>query len=120
MKITQDFKNAIKATFYDKTVDVLSSEDVTDSEGWATQSVGESVSTFNGNVRFDNLEKLQEDFGLIDKIDIAITTDEVVDVGSIIQYGGRKFKLTKAFPFDSHYLLVGQIWLSESQTLPSA
>lgn len=120
MKITQDFKNAIKNTFYDKTVEVLDVEVMTDVEGGTYLLNNGTTDTFLANVRIENLEKVQEDFGIMDKIDIALTTDEVVEAGVVVQYDGRVFKLIKAFTFDSHYLLVGQLWSSELQTLTSA
>jgi hypothetical protein len=66
------------------------------------------------------LEKLREDYGIKENIDIAITTDQNVAVDSILGYLGTQYKLVQAIPFDSHYLLIGKKWLSKSSTLISA
>ena len=106
-------------TFYDKVITLYTSEEVVDDEGWAGVSEAETVNTFNGNVRFNDLALLQEDYGLKEVIDIAITTDEDVEVGTIIEYGGETYKVIKAIPFDSHNFLIGKLWSSKSSILTS-
>ena len=118
MIIPNTFKSKIKDTFYDKTVTLYTTSETKDAAGWSRMSETES-STFLGNVSFSRLAKIQEDYGLEDSIDIAITTDENVSVNSVIGYGSKKYKITGAIPFDSHYLLTGNEWLSKSSTSPS-
>jgi len=119
LRIPDSFKQAIKDTFYDKEVITYTTEEVVDDEGWARLSESE-LSSFSGNVRFDNLGQLQEDYGLKEVIDIVITTDEDIEVGTVLKYGDVLYKVSKAIPFDSHNLLVGNIWSSKSSDSISA
>jgi hypothetical protein len=120
LKIPNSFKQGIANTFYDKELILYTSSEVVDDEGWARVEEAETTDSFYGNVRFDNLAQLQEDYGLKEVIDIAVTTSEDVEVGSVVEYGGVLYKVSKAIPFDSHNLLVGNIWSSKSSTLTSA
>jgi hypothetical protein len=45
------------------------------------------ASSFNGNVRFDKLAELQEEHGIKETIDIAITcdTEEPVEIGTALR-----------------------------------
>ena len=109
MQIPDSFKEKIADTFYDNTISTYSSEEVVDDEGDA--KIGTTaLSTFEGNVNFSDLAKIQEDYGLTDKIDISITTDEDVDTGSIIGYDDITYMVVKSIPFDSHNLIVGKKW----------
>ena len=86
--------------------------EVTDEEGWADALSTTEIKTFVGNVRFDNLAQLQEDFGLDEKIDIVITTDETVELGNILEYEGIVYRVTSAIPYDSHNLITAIKWES--------
>lgn len=119
MKIPDSFKSNIKATFYDKTLAAYEVTETTDDEGWSRMTASEGED-FDGNVRFDNLAKLQVDYGLEDAIDISVTTDQNITAGTVIGYDGKTYLIVKAFPFDSHYLLVGKLWSSKSSTSTSA
>lgn len=69
-----------------------------------------TTNTILGNVRFSNLEEIRENYGIRERIDIAITTDEEVDLGSIWEYRNKHYRIVQAIPNDSHNFLVGQIW----------
>lgn len=121
MEIPTQFTNAISNTFYDKTITTYGKgEVVIDDEGWAGVDKENTTSTFSGNVRFNDLAQLQEDQGIVDSIDIAITTSADVAVGSILSYDSVLYKVIKAIPYDSHNLIIGKKWLSKSSVLPSA
>lgn len=122
MIIPDDFKTAIQATFNDKVITRYNSTLTKDVESFAYVEAGEDVDTFLGNVNFDNLEQIQEDYGIGTKIDISITTQASVENGTIISYLGYYYKLIKVFNYDSHSLLIGKEkkWSSRSTTLPSA
>lgn len=119
MRIPDSFKTKIADAFYDKSIKLLSYTEVVDEEGWADASSSTEIKTFLGNVRFDNLAQIQEDFGLDEKIDIVITTDEVVSLGSILEYGGVGYRVTNSIPYDSHNLIMARKWSSKSSTLTS-
>lgn len=104
-------KNAISEAFYDKEVTFSRKVMSVDEEGGT--SFSEVVKgTFTGNVRFTALGELQEELGLIENIDIAITCDTSTDIAvdDFLQYGGRKYVAINVLPYDSHLLIVGQKW----------
>jgi len=103
-------------TFYDKVVTLYTSSEAVDNEGWAGVKTSTEDSSFYGNVRFDNLALLQENYGLKDVIDIAITTDEEVAVGKILGYEDKMYMVMKSISFDSHNLIIGKVWSSKSST----
>ena len=126
MIIPDSFKQSIANTFYDKEITKYTTEEVVDDEGWVGMEetvVSDSnyvSGTFMGNVRFDNLAQIQEDYGLKEVVDIVVTTDEDIDVNSIIGYENVLYRVNKAIPFDSHKLLIGNIWSSKSSISISA
>ena len=105
-------KRAIANNFYDKTVDVLSNNIVTDAEGGVNYRGLATVSSFNGNVSFSNCKKIQEEYGLDYEIDISITADIDTDVSvnDIIKYDNVFFNVTDVLPSDSHILIVATKW----------
>lgn len=112
MKIPQDFKTNIANTFYDKTISLYNVASTTEADGWTRQDTT-LVKTFAGNCRFDKLDQIQKDYGLEEQIDIVISTHEAVNAGQVVGYNSNLFKITKAIPFDSHYLLMGSEWSSK-------
>ncbi|MDL2235450.1 hypothetical protein LJC07_04750 [Christensenellaceae bacterium OttesenSCG-928-L17] len=115
MFIPNSFKEQVADTFYDKSVDVLDKTEAIDSEGGLVKTSESVKSTFKCNVRFTALGALQEEIGLVENIDIAITcsTDTAVVVDDILQYDGVKYATTDVLPYDSHRLIVGKKWQSE-------
>ncbi len=114
MQLPADFKNEIKNKFYDKEFSVYADETPVDTVGWAKKKTLSVVSTFLGNARFDHLDKLQEQYGITEVLSMAITTDENIELETIIGYIARQHKVVAAIPFDSHYLLLTTKWLSRS------
>jgi len=104
-------KTAISDAFYDKEVAVSRKVETVNVEGGSSFSE-ETKGTFTGNVRFNALGELQEELGLIENVDIAITCDNSTDVAvdDLLQYRGRKYVATNVLPYDSHKLIVGQKW----------
>lgn len=105
MNLPTDFHNSIQRVFYDKSIQLLDTQTSTDDEGFA-QTGYKVLGEFKGNVRFDSLDKLQLDYGLADKIDLSITTNQAVKDGQVLQYNGLAYEVSRAIQFDSHYLLV--------------
>ena len=104
-------KDAISNAFYDKEVAISSKVVTTDAEGGSSFSEV-AKGTLQGNVRFNALGELQEELGLIENIDIAITCDPTTNVAvdDILQYDGRKYLAVNVLPYDSHILIVGRKW----------
>lgn len=119
MKIPSSFKNKIAETFYDKSIKVLNKTNGVDDEGWAGEETTTELETILGNVRFDNLAQVQEDYGLEENVDITVTTNSTVGLGEIIEYEGVEYKVINSIPYDSHNLLIGTKWLSKYKTLTS-
>jgi hypothetical protein len=112
MLFPKEANKLIAKSFYDKAVDVLDKSETVDSEGGAVKTSGTVKSTFQANVRFTALSKVQTELGLTDDIDVAITcaTDTAVAVDDLLQYKGVKYVATDVLPFDSHILIVGKKW----------
>lgn len=107
MKIPVTFHNRIKETFYDKELALYTVSTTTDDEGFVSEAKTK-VDTFLGNVQFGNLEQYREEFGIEEKIDISVTTDYEVKTNDIVEYRGIWYRIVKAIPYDSHYLLIGR------------
>ena len=122
MTIGNDFKQAIADAFYDKEIFLVSAESVVDDDGWARDDATVSEESFAGNVRFDRLAQLQEEYGIDSKIDVVITcpADTEISANDIVSYSSQYYRLIQVIPFDSHKMLVGMKWLSKSSTSPSA
>ena len=107
-------KNAIADAFYDKTIEVLSSQAQLDAEGGIIRGTQSVTSTFRGNVRFINLGELQAELGLVEAVDISITCniDASIAVDDLFRYDGKTYKATGVIPTDSHLTIVGQKWVS--------
>lgn len=114
MKITDSFTEAIKNTFYDKELTVMVKKSTKDTFGEIIVTVTMGTVKIHGNVRQSNLQEIREDYGIHEDIDIAITTNDNVVLGSILNYEGKNYRITSSRQFDSHNLLVGQEWLSNS------
>ena len=111
--VPASFQTAIARTFYDKTVTKLQKIETVDSEGGVQKAGTTPVSTFKGNVRFNNLGEVQTEMGLTHEIDIAITCapDTPVEVDDLLEYAGVKYVAVSVIPNDSHKLIVGTRWL---------
>lgn len=110
MKLPSNFKHNIDKYFYDKDFDVYSSKEVVDDEGWGAVSEETIQGSFKGNVAFDNLAEIQQNYGIEEEIDITISTHEEVELGSLVGYDSVLYKIIRAIPLDSHNLLMGKKW----------
>ena len=103
-------KNAIADAFYDKTIQVLSSETTKDEEGGVIRNSQSVKSSFRGNVRFNDLGEIQAELGLVDSIDICITcnTNAEIEVNDLFRLGSRLYVATSVIPSDSHLTVIGK------------
>lgn len=108
MLFPKSAQEAISKAFYDKTVEVFSFETQLGLEGDVSK-VFQRRGEFAGNVRFTNLAKLQQEIGLTDEINIAITCskEEEINAGDFVKFEKRMYRIEKLLPFDSHLLIVG-------------
>lgn len=122
MIIPTSFKEAIKSIFYDKEITLYSSSSVVSSSGYTRKGTLTEVGTFTGNVNYSKLAKVQEDYGIKDKIDVTITapTDTVISLDQVIGYSSKYYKVIELVPYDSHLYIIAQKWSSKSLTWISA
>lgn len=121
MRIPNKFKQVIKDTFYDKEVDLYNVTTEADSQGFVRNGEpATKTGSFLGNVSFDKLDLVQEEYGITEDVDMTISTDEDVSLNQILSYGGRFYKVIRAIENDSHNLLIAQKCLLKSSTSISA
>ena len=111
MYIPKTMTKAIAKNFYDKTVEVLQSNVITDTEGGIVYKGTATVDTYKGNVSFSNCKKRQEEYWLDYNIDISITTNyNKLKINDIIKYLGVVYNVSDVLPSDSHVLIVANKW----------
>lgn len=120
MLVDKSFKEAIANVFYDKELTLYEVAVVKDDDGSTRREISQIETTIKGNVRFNDLARVQQDYGISEVIDVAITTQDGVDSGAVLEYSGRLFEIIKVIPFDSHNLLIGKQCKFEYSTLISA
>ena len=108
-------QNIIADIFYDKNIYILDKTESIDDEGGIVKQ--EDVNTnikrsFNGNVKFNELGAVQNEMGLVEKIDISITcsTSVEIELDDLIKVGEVIYQVTKVLPFDSHKFIAGVKW----------
>lgn len=111
MYIPKSMTKAIANAFYDKTIEVLKDNTVTDAEGGIVYKGLATVDSFKGNVSFSNCKKIQEEYGLDYEIDISITTDyELIRHNQLIKYNDVVYNVNDVLQSDSHFLIVATKW----------
>lgn len=111
MYIPKTMTKKIAQVFYDKSVDVLINNVVTDAEGGVIYKGYAVKDNFKANVNFSNCKQIQEEYGLDYNIDISITTDyHLLKINDIIKYQDVIYNVTDVLPSDSHFLIVATKW----------
>lgn len=101
----------IARVFYDKTVEVLTSNVIIDAEGGVNYKGYAVKDNFKGNVNFSNCKQIQEEYGLDYNIDISITTNyDLLKHNDLIKYQDVTYNVTDILPSDSHLLVVATKW----------
>lgn len=120
MIIPTAFKDNIKSFFYDKNIVIYDYQTVKEADGFTRKDLVSRSGVVLGNVRFNNLENLQKEYGLKEAIDVSITTDTDILVGTIIGYEDQYYSIVKSIKNDSHFMLLGRVWKSKSGTMISS
>jgi len=103
--------NKIARTFYDKTVEVLVNNIITDAEGGVIYKGHAVKDTFKGNVNVSNCKQIQEEYGLDYNVDISITTNyHLLKHNDLIKFNDEVYNVTDILPSDSHILIVATKW----------
>lgn len=110
MLLPTNFTDIIAKTFYDKSVTKLT-KTKSQTDGWVTET-GTTNGTFKANVQFANLEQVQSEMGLTERVDVVVTcaNDVVVAVDDLISYNGVTYKVSAALRRDSHLKIAGSKW----------
>lgn len=108
-------QNIIADIFYDKNIYILDKTESIDDEGGVIKQEDTSSNikrSFNGNIKFNELGTVQNEMGLVEKIDISITcnTSVEIELNDLIKVGEKIYQVTKVLPFDSHKLIAGVKW----------
>jgi hypothetical protein len=120
MKIPDNFKSQIAVKFYDKEIVIYDVSDSKDDHYWARKSHTTKVTgSFFGNINFSKLDRVAQDYGIEEQIDATITTSEAIENDTIIGYIGRQYKVIRSIPFDTHYLLIAQLFKAKSASILS-
>lgn len=115
MRIPQGFKDVIKNTFYDKVLTLYTTSTEVSDTGWVRQKAN-SGTTFSGNIQFDKLDRVREEYGLDQSVSATLTTDQVLGEDQIIGYAGKAYKVIRSLKRDSHYFAVLKEWSLKSST----
>ena len=111
MQIPNMFKEIIKNTFYDKTVDIYE----------AVEETGEELDTImvKGPIKEDKLpcnvhfignEVVKKEFGLDIEANILVTCNKTkADISNILTYLGQDYTITGKLPCDSHTKLFASL-----------
>lgn len=112
MLLPTDFKANIADTFYDKSFTINRKSRSKDAEG-GTVITTTAVGTYDGNVQYSLSSGMRQSLaiearGLVDTIDLAVTTSNATDakVDDQLVFNTKNYTVKGAFPFDSHLLLV--------------
>ena len=106
MQIPDLFKEAIKNTFYDKELKIMTTEkeQERDDEGCVIETEKEIVKeTIMGNFQYSTLEKVQQEYGkeMIAEC-IATCEDTGATVDDILVYQDKEYEIKAVIPYDSH------------------
>ena len=108
MNIPNNFKKAISKAFYDKNMEIWSSNIITDEEG-AIIGDGKSdkVDSFLGNFQFSTREYIQREYGKEIEANAIVTCDKTTaKIGDILVYDSKDYAIKSVFPSDSHFTLL--------------
>lgn len=122
MKISDNFKNAIKTTFYDKEIVLYTTSATTDADGWTTLDDSTVSESFYGNIRHVRAsDEIRQPKGIVIDYYLVLTTDRGgIEVGNILGWNGEKYQVKKVFTFDSHYEYGLEGWEAQSSETTSA
>lgn len=103
-------KQAIKSTFYDKTVEVFEVRKDFDEEGGLIESTSKK-SELKANVNYSEFGKVFEELGARLNASVVITaeTSAKIEIGDKMRIDGRDFETVEVKRFDSHTLILGRV-----------
>lgn len=102
------FKNAISEYFYDKTIEIYAETTDIDDEGsevvGAVQLINDNVKC---NIQINNNELNLKDYGFEIDADYKISMHYNANLGDLIKYNDKYYKLIKILEFDNYNMCYG-------------
>ena len=109
MKIPQSFLDAQAATFYDRLITLLDTDETIDALGGITRSPGTALSMHQCNVQFVSDKLTVEEYGLRIGQDIIVTAATLpIGKGDFIRCGGITFRVVEAPRYDAYVKLLAK------------
>ena len=109
MNIPNSFRTQIANAFYDKEIELLSVVETTNNEGQVRRQLSQSGERVKGNVQYSNLERLREEYGIDEEVELSITTQDTVETEAI-RFDGEDFEVVKNIPFAAYNLIICSKW----------
>ena len=108
MQISETFKQAISDTFYDKGIEIWTSEKVEDDEGSVVEDGKlEKIDSFKGNFQFSTREYIQQEYGKEIEANAIVTCNETkAKIDNILVYDNKEYTVKSLVPSDSHITLL--------------
>lgn len=108
MNIPNEFKQIINDTFYDKEIEIWTSETVRDDEGAVIENGKlKKIDCFKGNFQFKTREYIQQEYGKEIEANAIITCEKTVaEIGNIATYNNNDYKIKSKIIRDSHIVLL--------------
>lgn len=108
MKTSKLFKNTIKNIFYDKKIEIWSSNTIKDNEGSVISSgKTNKIDGFQGNFQYSTREYIQQEYGKEIEANAIVTCEKTVaKIGNILVYNEKNFEIKSVIPYDSHVTIL--------------
>lgn len=108
MNIPIEFKQVISDTFYDKDIEIWSSETIKDDEG-AIVGTGKlkKIDRLKGNFQLKTREYIKQEYGQEIEANAIVTCDKTIaEIGNILVYNGNDYEIKSKITGDSHTTLL--------------
>lgn len=104
MKILEAFKQVMADTFYDKDIEIWTSETIKDDEGAVIENGKvEKIDSFKGNFQFSTREYIQQEYGREIEANAIVTCDKTVaEIGDVLVYNNNDYIIKSLITGDSH------------------
>lgn len=108
MQIPEIFKQTIADKFYDKEMEIWTSETIKDDEGSVIGNGKlDKIDSFKGNFQFSTREYIQQEYGKEIEANAIVTCNETkAEIGKILVYDNKEYTIKSLVPSDSHITLL--------------
>lgn len=104
MEISDEFKQVIADTFYDKEIEIWTLGIIEDDEGSVVENGKlEKVDEFKGNFQFTTREYIQQEYGKEIEANAIVTCNKTVaKIGDVLIYNNKDYIINSIIVSDSH------------------